>query len=608
MATAATESAPLDLRAALVDEIAQTLSAWLQEQGVAEVPQLSPPTRADAGDLALPCHPYARSLKKNPKLIAEELAQVALSHPVVARADAVNGFLNLHLDWTALAPRVLDWAATDEGAVGRSRALAGQRVLIEYSSPNTNKPQHLGHCRNNLLGHTVATLAEAAGADVVRINLVNDRGIHICKSMVAYERFGGGATPADLGVKGDHFIGELYVKFNDALKAELDAAFPSGGAPDSDAWFNTDSELGGRARQMLQLWEEGDEEVVSLWRTMNGWCEAGFAETYARMGVRFDRIQKESETWMLGKAIVLKGLEDGVFGKAANGAVVFDQARIGLEGEKAVLRADGTSLYVTQDLGTASSRFDEYAPDRMVYVVGNEQDHYFRVLFGILGELRPEMKGRMVHRSYGMVELTTGKMKSREGTVVDADDLMDDLHRAVLEANLERWPELSEQERKSRAEAIGMAGLKYYLLRFNPDRSFVFDPQSSISFEGDTGPYCVYAHARAATLLAKLGDAVDGVEPDWSALAEPYAIKVLAALLAVPDLVRKGAEELDPSALTTALYDLAKAFASFYAAPVGRVIGAPPAEAAAKAALVRATRRVLAELLLLLGIEPLTEM
>lgn len=601
-------AAPTDLRAALVDELTTTLAAWLSERGVQDRPQLAPPTRADAGDLALPCHPYARHLRRNPKLIAEDLASVARGHPLVDRADAVNGFLNLHLDWTSLAPRVLAWAQSSDGALGRSQVLGGDKLLIEYSSPNTNKPQHLGHCRNNLLGHAVASLAEAAGARVTRINLVNDRGIHICKSMVAYERFADGATPASLGVKGDHFIGDLYVRFNDALKAELDAAFPQGDGPDPDTWFNTDSELGQRAREMLQLWEEGDLEIVALWRTMNSWCEAGFAETYARMGVRFDRIQKESETWMLGKAIVQQGLADGVFHHADNGAVVFDQERIGLEGDKAVLRADGTSLYITQDLGTAASRFQEYAPDRMIYVVGNEQDHYFRVLFGILGQLLPELQGKLVHRSYGMVELTTGKMKSREGTVVDADDLMDDLQREALAQNQERWAELPEDERVQRAEAVAMAGLKYYLLRFNPDRSFVFDPASSIAFEGDTGPYCVYAHARAATLLDKLGDAVEGVQPDWSALAEPNAVKVMAALLAVPDLVTKGARDLDPSYLTTALYDLAKAFASFYAAPEGRVIGAPPGPAAAKAALVRATRRVLAGLVELLGIEALEEM
>ncbi len=600
---------PLDLQAALVAEITAPLAAWLADQGVDDVPQLAPPTRAGSGDLALACHKYARSLRRNPKLIAEDLAAVAAEQPLVAEAEAVNGFLNIRYNWAALAPRVIAWAAADEGALGRSRTLAGERVLIEYSAPNTNKPQHLGHCRNNLLGHTIATLLEAAGAEVLRYNLVNNRGIHICKSMVAYERFGEGRTPDELGVKGDHFVGDLYVRFNDALHDELAARYPDPATrPDADAFFNGDSELGGRAREMLQLWEAGDPEVRALWEMMNGWCEAGFAQTYARMGVRFDTTQKESDTYLLGKAIVEQGLADGVFHHADNGAVVFDQARLGLEGEKAVLRADGTSLYVTQDLGTAVTRFEATGFDRMIYVVGSEQEHYFRVLFGILGEVRPELKGRMIHRSYGMVELTTGKMKSREGTVVDADDLMDDLHAAVLDANADRWPELAEADRQARAEGIAMGGLKYFLLRYNPDRSFVFDKDSSISFEGDTGPYCQYAHARAATLLSKLDESVAGVEPDWSVLAEPYAVRVLTALLLLPPAVTKGAVELDPSFATQALYDLAKAFASFYAAPVGRVIGAPPAEAAAKAALVRVTKRVLAGALELLGMEALDEM
>ena len=599
---------PTDLQADLVAEITAPLAAWLRGNGIHERPALSPPTRADAGDLSLPCHPSARTLKKNPQVVAEALAQVAGDCLIVARAEAVAGFLNLHLDWSILAARVVEWALEDEGAVGISDALGGERVLIEYSSPNTNKPQHLGHCRNNLLGHGIATLLEAAGAWVTRFNLVNDRGIHICKSMVAYERFGQGRTPESTGIKGDHLVGDLYVMFNDALLAELAARYPEGERPDADAFFNGESELGQRARQMLQLWEAGDPEIVGLWRMMNGWCEAGFAQTYARMGVRFDRIQKESETWQLGKDIVQGGLERGVFRRADNGGVVFDLARIGMEGEKAVLRGDGTSLYVTQDLGTASTRLEQFSPDRMIYVVGNEQDHYFKVLFGILGELRPEMKGRMIHRSYGMVELTTGKMKSREGTVVDADDLMDELYQGVIEENVERWADLPETVRKARAEAIGMAGLKYYLLKFNPDRSFVFDPKSSIALQGDTGPYCQYAHARAATLLSKLGGAVDGARPAWSILAEPFAIKVLSALLAVPGAARRGAQELDPSHVAQATYDLARAFASFYDAPVGRVIGVPPAEAAAKAALVRATRRVLAACLELLGMSPLDEM
>jgi arginyl-tRNA synthetase len=599
---------PIDLHATLVTSIAATLADWLSERGVSEPPPLGPPTRAGNADLALPCHKYARAFRKAPQAIAEDLAAVALEHELVASAEALNGFLNLTYDWSVVSARLVEWALADAGAIGRSTVMAGQRVLIEYSSPNTNKPQHLGHCRNNLLGHTCGSLLEAAGADVVRVNLVNDRGIHICKSMVAYQRFGEGATPESTGVKGDHLVGQYYVKFNDTLTAEYAAAFPNDDGPGKEAFFNDGSDIGAAAKQMLQDWEAGDDDVRALWTTMNGWCEAGFDQTYERMGVRFDVVNKESQTYQLGRSIVEDGLASGVFHRAENGAAVFDQAKIGLEGEKAVLRADGTSLYVTQDLGTAVTRFTELAPDRMVYVVGNEQDHYFRVLFGILGHVRPELKGRLVHRSYGMVELPTGKMKSREGTVVDADQLMDELHAMVLNASQERWADLSESERVSRAEAIGLGGLKYFLLKYNPDRTFIFDKESSISIEGETGPYCQYAHARADSILRKLGEVAEPAAPDWTALDEPHARAVMTTMLAFPRAVRTGAQDLDPSLPAKATYDLAKAFASFYNHPGSRVLGATPPVAAARAKLVAATRRVLAAGLALMGMVPLDEM
>jgi arginyl-tRNA synthetase len=326
------------------------------------------------------------------------------------------------------------------------------------------------------------------------------------------------------------------------------------------------------------------------------------------MGVGFDRIERESEIYQLGKTIVEDGLNDGVFYKLPDGAVAFDQTKIGLEGKKVVLRGDGTSLYITQDLGTAAMRHDKDAFDRAIYVVGNEQDHYFKVLFGVLGELRPALRGRLTHRSYGMVELPDGRMKSREGTVVDADDLMDELHEAVLAANVERWSHLAEAEQRRRAEAIAQAGLRYFLLKNSPARTIIFDKQASISFEGDTGPYCQYAYARCAAILGKVGQSLDGVEPDYAALAEGHARRLLLSLLALPDLHHKAVAELDPSLVAKGLYDLARAFSSFYAAPEGRVVGAPPAVAAARAALVKATQAALGASLGLLGITLLDEM
>lgn len=597
-----------DLHADLIAHVAAPLQAFLAEHGVTDPVPLAPPTRAGTGDLALPCHKYARVFRKAPQAIAVDIAGVAEGIDLIASAEPVNGFLNLRFDWTVVAERLVGWAMQDDGATGRSDVLAGQKVAIEYSSPNTNKPQHLGHCRNNLLGQTVGTLLEAAGAEVTRVNLVNDRGIHICKSMLAYKRLGQGVTPESSGKKGDHLVGDFYVKFDQALKAEYAAAFPGEDGPGKDAFFNDGSEWGAAATKMLRDWEAGEPEVRALWEMMNGWCHAGFAETYARMGVRFDVVNKESETYRLGKSIVEKGLDSGVFTRAENGAAVFDQARIGLEGHKAVLRADGTSLYVTQDLGTAVMRHETLGFDRMVYVVGNEQDHYFRVLFGILGEVEPGLKGKLTHRSYGMVELPTGKMKSREGTVVDADDLMDELHEMVRSASEERWADLEDADRTGRAEAIGMGGLKYFLMKYNPDRTFIFDKQSSISIEGETGPYCQYAHARAENILLKVGGSLDGVAPDWAALDTDHARAVMTAILAFPRAARTGATELDPSLPAKATYDLAKSFSSFYNDKESRVLGADPAAGAARAALVRATRRVLASGLGLLGIVPLTEM
>jgi arginyl-tRNA synthetase len=597
-----------DLQASLIAELAAPLDAWVRAQGAEPQAALAPPTR-EGSDLALACHRYARVFRKAPQAIATDLAAVAAELPLVAKAEATAGFLNLHLDWPAVAHKVLDWAMTDDGALGKGDALAGQKVVIEYSSPNTNKPQHLGHCRNNILGQTVGTLLATVGADVTRVNLINDRGIHICKSMWAYQRFGAGTTPETSGVKGDHLVGRFYVQFNDAFTAEYKAATAGmDDAPDQNAWFNGDSTIGAEVRAMLLAWEANDPAVRALWAQMNGWCEAGFNATYARMGVHFDRIYKESNTYLLGKDLVASGLERGVFHHADNGAVVFDLEKIGLEGEKAVLRADGTSVYVTQDLGTATQRHADLGFDQMIYVVGNEQDHHFTVLFGILSALDESLKGRLHHLSYGMVELTTGRMKSREGTVVDADDLMNELRDAAAEQIREKWPELDEAELNRRAEAIGLSGLKFFLLKYNPQTTFVFDPKESIKAEGETGVYCQYAYARAGRILTKLDGADAGNTPDWAALDQPQARAVLTAMLQYPGEIRMAAEAHKPSAATKAVFNLAKTFATFYNHPPNNVLKAEPGAQAALAAVVRAAQRMLGGGLALLGITPLEEM
>lgn len=599
-----------DLYAEIVESIAAPLNAWLAERGALDAAQLAPPTREGAGDLAMACHRYSRVFRKAPQMIAAELAEVAAGHPLVAEAVATAGFLNLRFDWSAVAARVIEWARTDDGARGRTAALAGQTVLVEYSSPNTNKPQHLGHCRNNILGHTVASLMEAAGAKVVRVNLINDRGIHICKSMVAYRHFGAGVTPASAGRKGDHLVGDFYVQFAKAFNAEYQENFTGvDDPPSSDAWFNGDSPLGQETRAMLQAWEAGDPEVRALWRTMNGWCEAGFKATYDRMGVRFDQIDKESETYLLGKDLIAEGLENGVFRVIDDGATVFELEKLGLDGQKAVLRADGTSLYVTQDLGTAVRRFEQYAFDQLIYVVGNEQNHHFKVLFGILEHLRPALKGRLHHLSYGMVELPDGKMKSREGKVVDADDLMDELHQAALEAakGSPTLADAGEDVLHQTAEAIGLGGLKFFLLKYAPATTFVFDRDNSISPNGETGVCCQYSYARAGRVGEKVG-ALPDAAPDWSVLAEEIPRAVLTAMLRFPGECAAAATDLKPSFVTKATYEIVNAFNTFYNHPDYRVMSAEGGRKVALAWLVEAAHRMIGAGLELLGIEPVDAM
>ncbi|MBU0552802.1 arginine--tRNA ligase [Myxococcota bacterium] len=600
-----------DLYAKLVEGVTAPMTAWLHAAGVEEAPFWGPPTRAGAGDLALACHRYARALRKAPQMIATDLAAVALAHPLIASAEPTAGFLNLRFDWAALAEQLLPWALQDPGALGFNDSLAGQRVMIEYSSPNTNKPQHLGHCRNNILGATVARLLKRAGAEVIQVNLINDRGIHICKSMLAQQRFSPETTPEGEGKKGDHFVGDRYVAFDKAFEAEY---AQKAAGQDKVAFFNSEaSDYGSAARAMLRAWEAEEPKVRALWRQMNAWCEAGFFATYARMGVHFDRVDRESQTYLLGKDMVEEGLKAGVFYHAENGAAVFDLTRIGLEGEKAVLRADGTSVYTTQDLGTALKRYEETRFDKMIYVVGNEQDHHFRVLFGILGALRSELEGKLYHLSYGMVELPEGKMKSREGKVVDADNLMDELHEAAYlqtkEKNLESGAALDEAELHRRAEAIGLAGLKFYLLKFAPATTFLFNPAESIQPNGETGVYCQYAYARGGSILRRLGEAgnVASAE-DFSALVQPQAIEVLKALLMFPGEIRAAAEQLKPSLLAQATYSLAYAFASFYNHNDNNVLRAEGQAQRARVMLVKAARRVLGAGLELMGIEALEEM
>jgi len=440
------------------------------------------------GQVTVVTFPFTRFSKKSPEQTGEEIGEYLLKHSTdIAAYNVVKGFLNISLAdgyWFELFRNHL--LRDDFGHFPKN----GQRVMVEYSSPNTNKPLHLGHVRNNLLGYAVAEILAAAGYEVIKSNLVNDRGIHICKSMLAWQKFGNGETPESSGLKGDKLVGNYYVLFDKEYKKQVEALKQNG---KSEEEAKREASLMQEAQQMLRLWEAGDEATVALWNKMNAWVYAGFEETYAKMGVTFDKIYYESNTYLLGKDLIQEGLDKGVFFKKEDHSVWIDLTAEGLD-QKLVLRGDGTSVYITQDLGTAQLKFDDYHMDQSIYVVGNEQDYHFKVLFLILEKLgKPWAKG-LHHLSYGMVDLPSGKMKSREGTVVDADDLIADMVSTAQNRTEElgKIDGFNEQEKNSLYEMIGLGALKYFLLKVEPKKRLLFDPNESIDFQGHTGPFIQY--------------------------------------------------------------------------------------------------------------------
>lgn len=544
--------------------------------------ELAPAPKPELGDVGFPVFALAKVLRKAPPLIAKEVAELIEPDAVIAEVNTEKAYVNLRLDQGTFCEVVL------REAIERGERFGGDQVsgedkkqwMVEYSSPNTNKPLHLGHLRNNLLGASVAKMAAFFGHEVTRVNLVNDRGVHICKSMLAYQTWGEGTDPEQAGKKGDQLVGDFYVLFDKKLGEEYAAwkATPAAeGAPevdDKDAYFNNVSELGAQVREMLRAWEAGDEAVVALWSKMNQWVFDGFDQSYARMGVGFERVQRESETYKLGKAIVEEGLQKGVLKKREDGATVCDLEQVGLQGEKVLLRADGTSVYMTQDLGTAEQRFAEHELDKLVYVVGDEQIYHFDVLFKILGLLRPGLSERCYHLAYGMIRLPEGKMKSREGTVVDADDLMDAMHelaaeelKARSEAGHAHVEGIDEAELSHRAEAIGMAGLKYFLLKYAPKTSFEYDPKASIDFQGQTGPYALYNYGRTRSLSRKAEAAGDALGFDAAAvrrLGTPQELALARKLYDWPEVVARAALQHDPSRITEYVFELCKGFAFIF--------------------------------------------
>ncbi len=549
----------------LSEAVAKASAALYGAEPVAELIQIQKCKQEYEGHLTLVAFPLLKLSRKGPEQTATELGEWLLAHePIVAGIQVVKGFLNLTIASSAWL-ELFDEMRGEPAFGHRTATETAPLVMIEYSSPNTNKPLHLGHVRNNLLGYSLAEILKANGLRVVKTNIVNDRGIHICKSMLAWMKWGEGATPESTGKKGDHLIGDFYVLFDKHYKAELDTLM-AGGRTKEEA--EAISPLMAEARQLLRLWEEGDEQTVALWRRMNEWVYAGFDETYRRMGVDFDKIYYESDTYLVGRDEVLRGLREGILEQDADGSVWIDLTSEGLD-RKILLRSDGTSVYMTQDIGTAKLRFVDYPIDKMVYVVGNEQNYHFQVLSKVLDRLGFEFGKGLTHFSYGMVELPEGKMKSREGTVVDADDLMDEMiHTAREIANEQgKGKDMTEDEASEVARRVGLGSLKYFILKVDPRKNMTFNPKESIDFQGNTGPFIQYTYARIRSLLRKAEEAGYTLPEHVATLGISIAPKeeeLIARLAEYADVVAEAGRAYSPAVIANYVYELVKEYNQFY--------------------------------------------
>lgn len=525
--------------------------------------QVSVTRKEFEGDYTLVVFPLLRISHSAPDNTGKAIGDWIIANvPEVASINVVNGFLNISFSnfyWNELFIEI----ATD-GNFGQLPE-TGKNIMVEFSSPNTNKPLHLGHIRNNLLGDSVSKLLKACGNNVITSTLVNDRGVHICKSMLAWEKVGNGATPESTGKKGDHLVGDFYVAFNNIYKEEVDALVAKG-VPQEEAEKEAPSLK--QAHQMLVKWEEGDKEVRDLWTKMNGWVLDGFAQTYKALGISFDKIYFESQTYLLGKELVQKGLEMGVFVKDPDGSVWCDLTADGLD-RKLLLRGDGTSVYITQDLGTAERRFSEYKLDKHVYVVGDEQNYHFQVLKLILKKLGFPWADDIFHLSYGMVELPNGRMKSREGTVVDADDLIEQMYQTAKETSLEsgKLADMEDEEKEKLFHIIGLGALKYFIIKVDPKKTMLFNPEESIDFNGNTGPFIQYTHARIESILRKADECgksrkASDLKKDLSFSAkETRLVKILNTY---PCKIAEAGEALSPAVVANFAYELAKEFNQYY--------------------------------------------
>ena len=544
-----------NIQQTLQQELAKGLNALFQID-VTEI-VLQETKKEFEGAYTLVVFPYTKQAGKAPAAIATDLGEYLMANCEIVKAfQVVQGFLNISIQDSAWLDLLASVASDKNPFQIESK---GEKVLIEYSSPNTNKPLHLGHLRNNFLGFSVAQILAAGGYDVVKTNLVNDRGIHICKSMLAYQLFGNNETPETAGLKGDHLVGKYYVAFDLAYKEEI-AELKANGIEEEQAKKQAPILL--KAQEMLLKWEQGDKEVMNLWNTMNSWVFAGFEKSYQTMGVSFDKIYRESNTYLLGKQIVDEGLASGVFFQKSDGSVWINLEAEGLD-EKLVLRKDGTSVYITQDMGTAQLKYEDFKTNQSVYVVGNEQDYHFEVLFHILKKLNKPYSNGNFHLSYGMVDLPSGKMKSREGTVVDADDLMAEMIQTAKDRTLElgKIDGFTEAESNELFHNLGLGALKYFLLKVEPKKRMLFNPEESIDFQGNTGPFIQYTHARICSILRKGGEITTVSTKSELAESEQELIYLLGEYKAN---ITQAAANFAPSVIANYAYDLAKTFNKFY--------------------------------------------
>ena len=552
------------------------------------------------GNLTVVVFPWVKAARKSPEMVGEEIGRWLVDNePAVDRFNVVKGFLNIVIEptfWCSVLEHIED---TPDFGITAPKA-DSPLVMVEYSSPNTNKPLHLGHVRNNLLGYSLAEILKACGNRVVKTNIVNDRGIHICKSMLAWQKWGNGATPESTGMKGDHLIGDFYVMFDKHFRAEVKQLMEEKNLSEDEA--KQQSPLMAEAREMLRRWEEKDPEVRKLWEMMNSWVYAGFDETYRRLGVNFDKIYYESQTYLEGKAKVLEGLEKGIMTRDADGSVWADLTDAGLD-RKLLLRSDGTSVYMTQDIGTAKLRFQDYPIDKMIYVVGNEQNYHFQVLSLLLDRLGFKWGKDLVHFSYGMVELPEGKMKSREGTVVDADDLMEEMVSGAREVSrdLGKLDGLTDAEIDEISEIVGLGALKYFLLKVDPRKNMLFNPKESIDFNGNTGPFIQYTYARIRSVLRKAAEqglaatGYAGVQPNEKEIA------LIQTLADFPDTVQEAGRTYSPAIIANYVYELVKQYNQFYH-DYSILREENPTVRSLRLALCDATARVVATGMGLLGI------